>query len=365
MGALNVPLFEAIAVELMNQTLKDASSAAPVSQLTEIARCFALQRMRHKPLFEQLLQHLDAQGGAPAASPTEALSLLRSISSLRLDREFGLWHGLEQQVVSSGVGNLAPLVAANLCHALFVSRQDAERLDFVLELLHVVASHITSAEDAYWSSQDGQRLHHRALLLRSALRYLHQTEYKSLPVDVASALRLMHRKDLPLQEVKPSVNFVRKLSHVLTKLKIGHLCNADRGPLVFDVVERDRKLVYECNHFDRFYAGTVEKIAERCLQERIVKAMGYRVVQIPHWQWNKLHRLRQRTEYIRMSRYYAIKDRREISLRDEVPGDVAVSDMDYMGEYFFRKESPSSSWSWFSPRYDAKRRLPGYAPVAT
>lgn len=31
------------------------------------------------------------------------------------------------------------------------------------------------------------------------------------------------------------------------------------------------------NHFDRFYASSTEKIASMCLQERIVKAMGYRV----------------------------------------------------------------------------------------
>jgi hypothetical protein len=38
-----------------------------------------------------------------------------------------------------------------------------------------------------------------------------------------------------------------KLSHTLTKLKIGHLIDADRGPFTFDIVERDRKVVYECD----------------------------------------------------------------------------------------------------------------------
>jgi hypothetical protein len=33
----------------------------------------------------------------------------------------------------------------------------------------------------------------------------------------------------------------------LTKLKIGHLIDADRGPFTFDIVERDRKVVYECD----------------------------------------------------------------------------------------------------------------------
>merc|ERR1712232_188446 len=158
------------------------------------------------------------------------------------------------------------------------------------------------------------------------------------------------------------VNFIRKLSAVLTKMKVGHLCNVDRGPFILDIVERDRKLVYECNHFDRFYVGTTEKIASMCLQERIVKAMGYRVVQIPHWQWNKIKHRRQRAEYMRMSRYYAIKDRRDFAPRDEELTDVAVNELDHLGEYFFQKERPTSAWSWFQPRYDASLRLPSTQP---
>lgn len=158
--------------------------------------------------------------------------------------------------------------------------------------------------------------------------------------------------------VKQPVLFVRKLSHCLTKLKIGHIVMAERGPFTFDLVERDRKVVYECNHFDRFYANSTEKIASASLQERIVKAMGYRVVQVPHWQWNRIKHRRQRMEYIRMSRYYALKDRREWAPRDEELQDVAVNELDYLGEYFFRKEMPNTHWAWFQPRYDASKRIP-------
>ena len=109
----------------------------------------------------------------------------------------------------------------------------------------------------------------------------------------------------------------------------------------------------------------MDKIATMCLQERLVKAMGYRIVQVPHWQWNKLKWKRQRVEYVRMSRYYAIKDRRELAPRDEEPHDVANNTLDHLGEYFFQKDAPASSWSWFQPRYDASRRLPGVARAAS
>lgn len=58
-----------------------------------------------------------------------------------------------------------------------------------------------------------------------------------------------------------------------------------------------------------------------------------------------------------MSRYYAIKDRREFAPRDEPAQDVALNEFDYLGEYFFKKQQPSSSWSWFQPAYDAKLRI--------
>eukprot|EP00438_Fugacium_kawagutii_P016252 Skav226615 [mRNA] locus=scaffold2041:222073:223294:- [translate_table: standard] len=108
-----------------------------------------------------------------------------------------------------------------------------------------------------------------------------------------------------------------------------------------------------------------------CLQERIVKAMGYRVVQVPHWHWNKIRHRKQRIEYIRMSRYYALKDRREMVPRDEelqeLQGaagreefwalevqDVAVNELDFLGEYFFRKDMPQTHFAWFQPRFLAR-----------
>merc|ERR1712113_296851 len=165
-------------------------------------------------------------------------------------------------------------------------------------------------------------------------RYLHREVYRALPKGVVKALKHVHRAEPPNKELQPIVSFTKKLSGILTKMKIGHICKAERGPFTLDIVERDRRLVYECNHFDRYYAGTVEKIASMCLQERIIKAMGYRVIQVPHWQWNKIKHRRQRIEYIRMSRYYAIKDRREFAPRDEAPQDVATNLFDYLGEYF-------------------------------
>jgi len=264
----------------------------------------------------------------------------------------------------SGFGQDGAGPTFELCYVLVLARQSDDRQEDLCRMLEALAGQVLGADDAFWTSDAGPALHNRLLLLRSVMRYLYRDAYRTLSADVVQAFRRIHRMEPKRKVLKPTVNFTRKLSDLLRKMKVAHLVNAESGPFILDAVERDRKLVYECNHFDRYYAGTTDKIATMCLQERVVKATGYRVVQIPHWQWNKIKHRKQRSEYLRMSRYYAIKDSRELSPRDEVPKDVALNEFDYLGEYFFKKERPSSSWSWFQPRYDATRRLPA-ASTAT
>jgi len=362
LGVLNGVLFEALAAELLRSWSSSASDVVTMTQITDIARMFSLQRVRHERLFDTVTSVLQDRQ-VSTSTPAEALDLLHSFAFLRLDKELGpLWDDLERHATSSGsdAGSVA-----RLCYILFVARRDGERIGDIVKMLDTVSASIAAREDSSWASADGVALHHKLLFLRSALRYLHKGEYKSLPPSVLDILRTVHRMERQKPEARPPGNFVNKLSFILRKLKVAHICNAERGPLMFDIVERDRKLVYECNHFDRYYWSTFEKIASRTLQERIVKAMGYRVVQIPTWQWVRVKHKRARMEYLRMSRYYAIKDRREWVPRDDEPVDVAVNQFDHLGEYFFKKERPSSAWSWFSPQYDYTTRLPSAEGSAT
>ena len=343
LGVLNPPLFASI-----GQGLLRSSDQGFSTQAAEVARVFAAQRFRHEEVFGRIAEDL-RRGGVEALSPEQALSLLHSHASLRLAPPHGeldeeMWQALEKHVMSKG----SPEAALKLCHVMFLAKRDAEGLPQVIELLKGAAPKL----------QPRPGLTRRILLLRSALRYLHRETYVELPKDVQQLFRKAHRMERPVEEPKHMVLFVQKLSHALTKLKIGHIAMAERGPFTFDIVERDRKIIYECNHFDRYYAYSTEKIAQMCLQERIVKSMGYHVVQVPHWHWNRIKHRRQRIEYIRMSRYYALKDRRELSPRDDQAQDVAVNELDFLGEYFFRKDQPQTHWAWFQPRYDASKRLP-------
>ncbi|CAE6929108.1 unnamed protein product [Symbiodinium natans] len=347
LGVLHPPLFQGIAQALL-LAWPDPFSTSDAAHLAQV---FATQRFRHAKIFAQIAVCL--RGGMDSMSKEEALSLLYSHAFLRLwpsehsDMSEELWQALEEQASPS-----QPEGLLKLCHVQFLAQRDEVALPKVLELLERASPQLLQRPVPWQPS-----LRRRVLLIRSALRYLHREAYTTLPKDVQQMFRRAHRME-PDPPPKYTVLFVRKLSQALTKLKIGHVAKAVRGPFIFDIVERDRKIIYECNHFDRFYMNSTEKIASMRLQERVVKAMGYRVVQVPHWHWNKIKHRRQRIEYIRMSRYYALKDRRELAPRDAPVSDLAENELDYLGEYFFKKDMPSSPWSWFQPRYDASKRIP-------
>ncbi|CAE6937079.1 unnamed protein product [Symbiodinium sp. CCMP2592] len=351
LGVLHPPIVQSLAKALLS-AWPDPFSA---SDATQLARVFAVQRFRQEEIFARIAVCL--RGGVDTLSPEEALGLLYSHAFLRLcpsehsEMSEELWGALELQALSSD--SPRPELLLSLCEILFLARRDDNEANLakVLGLLERASAQLLQRSP--WRPS----LRRRVLLLRSALRYLHREAYTQLPKAAQLMFRKAHRME-PEAPAKHVVLFVRKLSEALTKLKIGHVAQAVRGPFTFDIVERDRKIIYECNHFDRFYMASTEKIASRCLQERVAKAMGYRVIQVPHWHWNKIKHRRQRIEYIRMSRYYALKDLRELAPRDAPVRDLAENELDYLGEYFFKKDRPSSPWSWFQPRYDASKRIP-------
>ncbi|KAF4728705.1 hypothetical protein FOZ63_030296, partial [Perkinsus olseni] len=141
--------------------------------------------------------------------------------------------------------------------------------------------------------------HRRLLLVRAHLRYcLREDLYVPLSDNAKMALRRVHRIDVeadravekypedahPLRLPKS----ITQLSLILRKLKVAHFVRARRGPFTFDILERDRRLIWECNNFDRYYGSSFDKLAPRRLEERILKAMGYKIVQVPFWHWRRV-----------------------------------------------------------------------------
>ncbi|KFH10558.1 RAP domain-containing protein [Toxoplasma gondii MAS] len=205
---------------------------------------------------------------------------------------------------------LADLTKAT--HALLLLEIELEQKPLLESLLTAMAPEIFDRPVEFWSSSPaGPSLHRRLLLIRTALRHLHRdTIYNSLPTMVRQAFRRLHRIEITSPPRSPT-HFVTRMSALLTRLRIAHFCYAIRGPLVFDVLERDRPIVWQCNTADRFYVNSAEKTTAVKLQERITQAMGLKVGNCEYWQWMKMKRKRTRLEYIRMQRYYILKDRRQ------------------------------------------------------
>ncbi|KAL8275897.1 hypothetical protein Esti_000159 [Eimeria stiedai] len=170
--------------------------------------------------------------------------------------------------------------------------------------------------EEFWRRPSNARLHRQTLLCRLALRTLHREVYEGLEPDLRKALRQLQRIELTLSPRPPTV-FVQKFSAILTKLRVAHQPYAMRGVLCFDLLERDRKLAWACDGPDRFYVNTNIKTATVRLHEKIARGLGIQVAHCAYWQWNKMKARRTRIEFVRMSRYYALQDRRETDLSFE------------------------------------------------
>ncbi|PFH36496.1 RAP domain-containing protein [Besnoitia besnoiti] len=262
----------------------------------------------------RLLHALAGLGSDAATAETTEALLARISAGVALPGEEGKTKSGLDKRAASGEPNEALRLAdlAKAVHALLLLEIELEQKPLLENLLAAMAPEIFERPVDFWArSPSAISLHKRLLLLRTALRHLHrETIYNGLQPSVRQAFRRLQRAEIVSTPRAPTY-FVTRMSALLTRLRIAHFCYATRGPLVFDVLERDRPLVWQCNTVDRFYVNSAEKTSAAKLQERITKAMGLRVVNCEYWQWMKMKRKRTRLEYIRMQRYYTLKDRRQ------------------------------------------------------
>ncbi|KAF4702308.1 hypothetical protein FOZ63_014227, partial [Perkinsus olseni] len=134
------------------------------------------------------------------------------------------------------------------------------------------------------------------------------------------------------------------------KLKVAHFVRARRGPFTFDILERDRRLIWECNNFDRYYGSSFDKLATRRLEERILK--------VPFWHWRRVTLKSGRIDMIRMSRFIALRDFRE---RHTAQGDAdQYSDPTKLGDILVERFDHHCA-KWLSGRQCRQRRPVGLA----
>jgi hypothetical protein len=152
--------------------------------------------------------------------------------------------------------------------------------------------------------------------------------------------------------------FIDSVSDCLFRLAVRHQKKCRKGPFLVDIEELGSKTIWECNSVKRFYGGgnEISKTAYYELRTRVLKGMGYNIVQVPYWHWERLRNRSARLEYSKMCRHIAFGDCRErigaISLGetptvfDSVGAALKTKGNEFVGENFFKKESPKRPWSW-------------------
>lgn len=158
----------------------------------------------------------------------------------------------------------------------------------------------------------GRQLHERLLRLIYTYRYLLPTAFEQLPEDTRDAFQRIQQLEI-VRTQHPRSRMRQRMQRLLRQLRIAHHALLQRGPLLLDIVERDRALVWCCSSWKDYYVNTRERTALYRANERLLLAMGYNVAHVAHWQWGRLKAKRSRLELLRMARYYALRDRREFN----------------------------------------------------
>ncbi|SCN12664.1 conserved Plasmodium protein, unknown function [Plasmodium malariae] len=146
-------------------------------------------------------------------------------------------------------------------------------------------------------------------IIRSYLRYKKRNFYDNLPKYVKKMLKKIYMMDIHEKKINDRL-FNEKLSWHLTKLRIPHIRNVYKGGIVFDILEKDKRLVWLCFSYHHYYVKTIDLTIEKLLQMDIIQSMNYKIAKIHYYQFSRMKARRTRFEYIRMCRYYSLRDRR-------------------------------------------------------
>ncbi|SCM21878.1 conserved Plasmodium protein, unknown function [Plasmodium chabaudi chabaudi] len=158
-------------------------------------------------------------------------------------------------------------------------------------------------------TKENKNMHANICIIRSYLRYKKRNFYDSLPKYVKKILKNIYILDVGEKKIKER-KFNEKVSWHLKKLRIPHIKNVYKSGIIFDILEKDKRLVWLCFSYHHYYVKTIDLTSEKLLQLDIIKSMNYKIAKIHYYQFSRMKARRTRFEYIRMNRYYSLRDRR-------------------------------------------------------
>ncbi|GAW80914.1 hypothetical protein, conserved [Plasmodium gonderi] len=200
-----------------------------------------------------------------------------------------------------------------LLYAYFVLGEDYINWFVIHKLLLQLCDNLKDEQNILLLKKEKEKgkIHEMVCIIRSFLRYKKRNVYDNLPKSVKKVLKNLCNlyTDNEKKKIRDR-NFVHKLSWHLIKLRIPHVININKGGILFDVLEKNKKLVWLCFSYHHYYVKTIDLTAEKLLQMEIIKAMNYKIAKIHYYQFSRMKARRTRFEYIRMCRYYSLRDRR-------------------------------------------------------
>jgi hypothetical protein len=95
-------------------------------------------------------------------------------------------------------------------------------------------------------------------------------------------------------------NGQREVGESLRRLGIPHEleCITADGLFSIDLAIVDRRIALEFDGPSHFTRNTLEPLGHTRLRDRLLSAMGWRVVSIPFFEWDRLHQTEQRDAYV-------------------------------------------------------------------
>jgi hypothetical protein len=95
-------------------------------------------------------------------------------------------------------------------------------------------------------------------------------------------------------------NGQREIGESLRRLGIPHEleCITADGLFSIDLAIVDRRIALEFDGPSHFTRNTLEPLGRTRLRDRLLSAMGWHVVSIPFFEWDRLHQTEQRDAYM-------------------------------------------------------------------
>jgi len=323
-----------------------------VSHLLSTCVSFSRQKSRIPQIFDALIPRLVAL--APEISARQKLAAIEALALLRVPLPPELVPTVED--LKTGSASRSDLV--RFTYALCLPTEAPGPV--LVEALNSLALQLEPTRE-WWDENMTHRQYCLLMQVREYLRFCLKDQYSQLAPSTREILTQLSKVDFGLyDDPKSSSLFVKRASEALTKLRVGHSANTWVGPFKVDILERDQKIVWDLCNREKYISsvtGAPDQAGNWRFRERTLKAMGYKIIQLPYWHWQRIKMRRARIEYMRQTRYRTTRDKREEKPRelsdqstDPTKFDAEAAAYEYVGETFFKPQQLKRPWVWKSHR---------------